>query len=95
MGRGIPPHIDVPRFFVNQIASLSLGLSCVMEFTSPNNKIPIFLSAHSLVILKDEARYKWKHVIPARKSDNGVPRARRIVVFLKSLYTLKLSSLRF
>jgi alkylated DNA repair dioxygenase AlkB len=36
------------------------------------------LESRSLLILTCDARYKWKHGIALRKSDNGVKRQRRI-----------------
>ncbi len=74
-----------PTLFGNEIASLSLGSSCVMEFTNDTRKIPIFLPSRSLVILRDEARYKRKHGIPARKQDNGIPRTHRISLTFRSV----------
>lgn len=38
----------------------------------------INLEPRSLLILKDDARYQWKHGIAAGKSDNGVKRQRRV-----------------
>ena len=67
-GQGISPHIDVLSFG-DTIASLSLGSACVMEFTSEENKVPVLLESCSLVVLSYDARYKWKHAIPARKID--------------------------
>lgn len=40
--------------------------------------MPIYLEPRSLLILKDDARYKWKHGITSRKSDNGVKRQKRV-----------------
>ena len=68
-GQGISPHIDLPSVFGNTIASLSLGEECIMEFAKDSKKIPLLLPRRSLLTLKDEARYKWKHSIPARKSN--------------------------
>ena len=45
----------------------------------PNNsKREIFLEPNSLLIIRDEARYDWKHGIAARKTDkyNGRTYAR-------------------
>lgn len=42
-----------------------------MEFTRDEIKIPLFLPQRSLLIIECEARYNWKHAIPARKSDDG------------------------
>ena len=68
-GQGISPHIDLPSLFGECISSLSLGASCIMEFTKEAETVPLFLLHRSLLTLKDEARYNWKHGIPARKSN--------------------------
>jgi len=77
-GQGISPHIDCVPCFTDTIISLSLGSPCVMEL----NTIPILLEPKSLVVLKDDARYKWTHSIPARKTDKFegqvITRERRI-----------------
>ena len=52
-----------------------------MELSNPetNENLPIFLKERSLIVLSDDARYKWLHAIPARKSDivNGVKQIRK------------------
>jgi alkylated DNA repair dioxygenase AlkB len=68
-GQGISPHIDLPSVFGECIASLSLGASCIMEFTKEAETIPLLLPSKSLLILKDEARYNWKHGIKGAKSN--------------------------
>jgi alkylated DNA repair dioxygenase AlkB len=80
-GQGISAHIDCVPCFTDTIISLSLGSPCVMEFKNINT-IPILLEPKSLVVLKDDARYKWTHSIPARKTDKFneqiISRERRI-----------------
>ncbi len=82
-GQGISGHIDVLHFD-NTVASLSLGSPCIMDFThsQTNQKIPILLEPRSLVVLKGEARYIWKHGIANRKTDkyngNVFNRSRRV-----------------
>jgi alkylated DNA repair dioxygenase AlkB len=70
-GQGITPHIDCIPCFTDTVCSLSLLSSCemVFEHENTNEKHTIILEPRSLLILKDEARYKWKHSIPARKSN--------------------------
>ena len=83
-GQGISSHIDCVPCFTDTIISLSLGSTCVMDFTiaSTGEKIPILLEPKSLVVLKDDARYKWNHSIAARKTDQlqgkKIPRKRRV-----------------
>lgn len=90
-GQGISPHIDCEPCFHDTIASLSLGSSCVMDFTHKQNGIKIskWLPARSLLILSGEARYDWKHAIAARKSDRAqgrkIDRMRRLSVTFRNV----------
>jgi alkylated DNA repair dioxygenase AlkB len=70
-GQGISRHIDCVPCFAETIISLSLGSSCVMDFTrvSTGEKISVLLEPRSIVVLKDDARYQWMHSIAARKVD--------------------------
>lgn len=71
-GQGIADHVDCEPCFEDTVISMSLGSTCVMNFTNVQNPSIIFpqvLAPKSVVILKDTARYKWKHGIKARKSD--------------------------
>ena len=78
-GQGIAAHTDCEPCFGHRIFSLSLGGTAVMEFSHPTqDKITVFLQPRSLLMMYGEARYNWQHGIPARKSDAGVKRARRI-----------------
>ena len=81
-GQGISGHIDCEPCFEKTIVSLSLGSSCVMDFTNKDDKtkkIPVWLAPKSLIVLGGEARYKWLHGIATRKSDewNGHRYARQ------------------
>lgn len=83
-GQGIANHVDCVPCFTDTIASLSLGSSCVMNFTNKQTEqsIPIWLEPRSLVVLQDEARYAWTHGIASRKSDpfqgRTIQRSRRV-----------------
>lgn len=78
-GQGISAHIDCEPCFGHRIFSLSLGSTAMMEFTQKGmEKVEVLLAPRSLVMLYGEARYNWKHAIPARKTDNGQKRGRRI-----------------
>lgn len=70
-GQGIANHIDCVPCFGNTIVSLSLGGTCVMEFThgKTKDKIPVLLLPRSIIILQGAARYEWQHGIVARKTD--------------------------
>lgn len=91
-GQGISAHVDCVPCFTETIASLTLGAGCVMQFV-PTAKLRArssdlpksvaqWLAPRSLVVLKDVARYDWKHAIPARQSDIvdevRIPRGRRL-----------------
>ena len=71
-GQGISSHVDCEPCFEDTIVSLSLGASCVMDFTNKSDKtkkVPVWLAPRSLVVLSGEARHEWLHGIAARKSD--------------------------
>lgn len=90
-GQGIAAHVDCEPCFGDTIASLSLGSACIMEFSSLHSEQAISrcLEPRSLLVLQDEARFDWKHGIPARKSDmiNGerVARDRRVSLTLRTV----------
>jgi alkylated DNA repair dioxygenase AlkB len=70
-GQGISPHVDCVPCFGDTILSISLGSPCVMDFTSLNGNrhVPILLESGSLVVMKGESRYQWKHGIAPRLRD--------------------------
>ncbi len=90
-GQGITPHIDCVPCFGETIASISVYTPCVMEFTpiETGEKISQLLEPRSLVVLSGEARYKWQHAIPQRKTDivNGqkIARGRRISLTFRTI----------
>lgn len=54
--------------FEDGIALVSLESSCVMHFSrvhesANENKIPVYLTPGSLLLISGEARYEWKHEI--------------------------------
>jgi alkylated DNA repair dioxygenase AlkB len=70
-GQGIAPHIDCVPCFAETVASLSLGSACVMDFAPPGGrqKTSMLLEPRSLLVLSDDARYRWTHAIAPRKTD--------------------------
>lgn len=70
-GQGIANHVDCQPCFGETIFSLSLGSTCVMDFINIETKEvkSILLEPRSLIVMSDEARYKWSHGISGRKSD--------------------------
>lgn len=94
-GQGIASHLDCISCFAETIVSLSLGSSCVMEFTHgrTKEKVSLLLLPRSLLILQGAARYEWKHRIPPRKTDNyqgtQFVRTRRVSVTFRSVIHIK------
>jgi len=92
-GQGIASHIDCVPCFEEMIASISLGSSCIMEFTNPatEDKINHLLEPRSLLIFSGDARYQWKHGIAARKTDKyqgqTIQRGRRISLTFRNIIT--------
>ena len=72
-GQGIADHIDCEPCFKDTIISLSLGADIVMQLKEKKdkrNKVEVLLEPKSLIIINGDARYKWTHGIPSRKTDN-------------------------
>jgi len=95
-GQGITNHIDCIPCFGNTIISLSLGSSCVMDFThsQTKEKASLLLYPGSLVVMQGAARYDWEHGIAARKKDKykdrGIVRSRRVsMTFREVLFPYK------
>lgn len=65
-GEGICAHVDLMRF-EDGIALVSLESSCVMHFgrvaKNGKDKIPVYLTPGSLLLISGEARYEWTHEI--------------------------------
>ena len=82
-GSGIFAHMDQAAFG-DTIASLSLGSTCVMQFSKAGAEPAeeILLEPGSLLLLSGEARWDWLHGIPARAVDSWQaqdrPRSRRV-----------------
>ena len=75
-GIGISRHIDTHSCFTDTIVSISLMSPTVMYFIDETSlikeKIPIYLPERSILIISGEARYKYSHSIPYRKTDIDV-----------------------
>ena len=64
-GQGIPAHVDAP-LFADTIISVSLGSSCVMEFTNEGGGAEEqCLEPRSALVIGGAARHEWKHSIPS------------------------------
>src|SRR5581483_7018912 len=68
-GQGISAHIDHPKWFGEEISSLSLGSATTMGFSRDSENCELRLEPRSLLVLTGPARWEWYHMIPARKSD--------------------------
>ena len=89
IGQGVRPHVDAP-LFTDTIVSISLGSTCVMEFTTPSGTgEEHFLEPMSALVIAGEARSGWKHSIPARSHDEWGgrewPRARRVSLTFRKM----------
>jgi alkylated DNA repair dioxygenase AlkB len=90
-GQGISAHVDCEPCFGETVLSLTLGSSCVMVYTSLRSQaeVPLLVEPCSLVVMAGEARYHWKHAIPARKTDvyagKTIGRGRRVSITLRTV----------
>ncbi|MFI0733014.1 alpha-ketoglutarate-dependent dioxygenase AlkB [Streptomyces sp. NPDC021225] len=90
-GQGISAHVDCVPCFGPVVAAISLGSSCLMDFTDPTDatKLAVPLAPGSLLVMAGPARYTWRHAIAPRKSDPGaagrVPRGRRVSVTFRTI----------
>jgi alkylated DNA repair dioxygenase AlkB len=91
-GQGISPHVDCVSCFGPAVASISLGSPCTMEFVRPtrSERRQVWLEPRGLCVMTGEARYRWRHGIPARRSDPApgggrVPRERRVSVTFRTV----------
>lgn len=86
-GQGISAHVDCVQCFSGTICSLSLGSQCVMSFSERGQgRIEsLLLPPGSLLVLSGDARYRWTHAIPARKSDGKTQRTRRISLTFRTV----------
>ena len=65
--------------------------ACTMEFAAVDSGVELSqrLEPRSLLILKGEARFAWRHGIPGRKSDpaegGNAPRGRRLSLTFRNV----------
>jgi alkylated DNA repair dioxygenase AlkB len=90
-GQGITPHVDCVPCFGPVVCSLTLGSPCVMELSAVegDGAESLLLERGSLVVLAEDARYKWRHAIPGRKTDKvggrALPRGRRVSLTFRTV----------
>ena len=70
--QGITLHTDA-RSFADGIATISLIESWEMNFWCGRDKRILRLERRSALIMHGDARYKWKHEIPKRKTEPNLP----------------------
>lgn len=65
-GQGIHQHFDNPEQYENEIVMVSLTGSCTLRFTNDKTGAVYDVEAKpgTVVVIRDEARYVWKHGIP-------------------------------
>ena len=85
-GQGISPHVDHTGVFGDTVVSCSLGSAAVMlmQNRAGDVKVEVPLPRRSAVVLRGDARYKWKHSIPARMADHSVPRGTRVSITFRT-----------
>ena len=88
-GQGIGSHIDCEPCFGGVVVSLSLGSLATMDFTRGEEKVSVRLDRRSLVVIRGDARYLWKHGISKRKTEmvsgKTVQRGRRVSLTLRTI----------
>jgi alkylated DNA repair dioxygenase AlkB len=90
-GQGISKHVDCVPCFGGSVVSITLGSTCILEMGHGKTKQKVCLLLHprSAVILQGDARYRWTHAIPARKSDRWqgqvLPRGRRLSLTFRTV----------
>jgi len=67
--QGISKHIDKTDDFAEHIATISLLQTWEMIFRQGNIKHQIPLERRSVTIMSGDARYRWTHEIPVRKTE--------------------------
>ena len=89
-GEGFFDHVDQP-VFGDVVISVSLGSTCAMRFThtEPDASHELLLEPASVLVLSGEARWHWKHGIPARSLDvwqgREYQRSRRVSLTFRSI----------
>lgn len=69
-GQGISKHTDHKKLFGDTIASISLGSSTIFVFGYGNSETEFYIKQRTLILMEEDARWKYYHYIPSRKSDN-------------------------
>ena len=94
--QGISRHIDQPRSFAEHVATISLLETWGMVFRRRDSreKVEKPLERRSVAVLTGDARYKWTHEIPQRRTEmlmdkqgkrGRVERSRRISLTFRTV----------
>jgi alkylated DNA repair dioxygenase AlkB len=90
-GQGIASHIDCVPCFGDTVLSLSLGGPCVMDLSHARERTvaSLLLEPGSLLVLREAARYAWRHGIASRKTDHyagrTITRRRRVSLTFRTV----------
>jgi alkylated DNA repair dioxygenase AlkB len=88
-GQGIAPHIDCEPCFGPVIVMVGLGSSTQMDFAHQTlgRTWSLRFDRRAMLILGEDARSKWTHSIPKRRTDAGGSRrrGRRVSVTLRTV----------
>jgi alkylated DNA repair dioxygenase AlkB len=84
-GQGIGKHVDHKKLFGDTISSLSLGSATTMIFSYGKEKYEYYIKPRTLIIMEDDARWKYAHEIPARKKDNDIERKTRVSLTFRTV----------
>jgi alkylated DNA repair dioxygenase AlkB len=68
-GQGIGKHTDHKKLFGDTIASISLGSATSFIFGYGNVENEFYVKPRTLILMEGDARWKYYHYIPSRKSD--------------------------
>lgn len=88
-GQGISSHIDIKKYG-DVIGCFTIGSGATMRFKNDSFELyDIYVEPDSLYIMSGEARYKWKHEMIPRKTDNingkKIKRERRISITFRNV----------
>jgi alkylated DNA repair dioxygenase AlkB len=87
-GQGIGKHTDHKTHFGDMIVSISLLSATTITFSDRKYTEDIYVQPRTQVIMEGDARWKFTHQIPARKSDKigeeTIPRGKRISVTFRT-----------
>ena len=92
-GQGIGSHVDTETAFADGLLIVNLNSGIVMEFRNvkEGTRKLVYLPSRSLILLSEDARYKWEHMIVSRTTDTVdgevIPRKLRVSLTLRTALT--------